>query len=259
MNQAILNRFRIFKLDISFFGKIKLFVWSSVAPFSRRLKCPLPAMSLRVYGIHKVYLNDSTDLGTFLEVFLQDEYKIFQPIKNVKIIIDLGANCGYTSIYFSHIFPEAKIIAVEADPTNVKKIKKNIESFNEQIIIEPSAVALQSGTLDFYLNWKTSISGSTIKRDDGAEKITVPAISFTDLEKKYGAFDIVKFDIEGGEWEVVDSSVLSQEPKIFIGEYHEDIVGKKIDYFLIRFRDYSVTKKKISKNRFLVTLVKKDL
>jgi FkbM family methyltransferase len=241
---------------MSFFGKVKLCLWSSWAPLARRMHITVPAMSLYMFGTHPIYFTDSTDVGTFLEVFLHEEYSIAVSILP-RTILDLGANSGYTSIYFAHMFPHAKIIAVEADPKNIQKIKKNAESFGGQIVIEPSAVAAKSGSLDFYLNFKTSISGSAIRRDGTAEKITVPALSLADLEKKYGHFDIVKFDIEGGEWSAIDVSFLSSSPSIFIGEYHEDIIGKSIDDFLVRFGNYSAAKKKIANNRFLVTLVSK--
>lgn len=252
MKKALENRIDIFKLPLSFFGMVKLFLWSFVAPITKRIGVKFSVL-VEIYGIDKVCFDDSTDLGTFLEVFLGEEYSISNKPDNVKTILDLGANKGYTSLYFKHVFPEAKIIAVEADPDNIQKIRRNVEG-SKNILVEPSAIAPESGTMDFYLNFNTSFSGSAVKREDSARKITVPALSPQDLEKKYGVFDIVKFDIEGGEWESIDPKLFSNKPAVFIGEYHEDIVGKTVDEFLVRFKDYSVTKKKISGYRFIVIL-----
>jgi len=253
MKQALINRLNIFKLRIGFFGKCKLIIWSIINPVLKKFNLKLPAIKIYL-PLNKqfIFITDGTDLGTFFEIFLFNEYKLSadQPISR---ILDLGANSGYASIYFAEFFKNAQIIAVEADMDNVKKMQKNISAYNNRIMIEPSAVSSKRGMMDFYRNFKTSISGSTILRDSDAEKISVPSLTLADLEQKYGAFDIIKFDIEGGEWEAIRPEILNNQPSLWIGEYHEDLTNKPESEFVGRFDNYSVSSRKIANKRSVLT------
>ena len=63
------------------------------------------------------YLRHVMDLAVLREIFIEKEYDWF-PIENPKVIIDLGAHFGDTSLYYHSRFPDAKIIAVEPSPEN---------------------------------------------------------------------------------------------------------------------------------------------
>jgi FkbM family methyltransferase len=49
---------------------------------------------------------------------------------NNAIIIDMGANIGIYTILLSHIYPNAKIIAIEASPTTFEMLKSNCKLNN---------------------------------------------------------------------------------------------------------------------------------
>lgn len=257
MRQAILNRLKIFKLRLSLFNRLKLFILSCVSPAFKQIGLSLPAFKINL-GNAPVFIYDETDRGTFLEIFLSEEYRIPNLNYPIKRILDLGANCGYASIYFANLFDKAQIIAVEPDPKNIEKIKSNILNFGDRIIIEPSAVSPSSGFVDFYLNFKTGISGSILSRDPIAEKITVPSLTLSDLEKKYGSFDIIKFDIEGGEWDAIFPDRLIRKPKLWIGEYHEELAKKSEKDFSDRFEKYAVNSRQIARKKFLMTFTNKS-
>jgi FkbM family methyltransferase len=209
------------------------------------------------FGKGNLQIADATDLYTFFEIFIHEEYKIINRDLKAKMILDLGANSGYTSIYFTGIFKEAEIIAVEADPKSAEKIRRNVSPYAGRIIVESLAVAPQSGTVSFYRNFETSISGSTLERDQNAEKVTVKAVTLSELEEKYGSFDIVKFDIEGGEEDSIRPEMLRTPPTIWIGEYHEDLTGHSVQSFISRFEQYSSEVRQITKSRYSLTLTHK--
>lgn len=254
MKQAILNRFRIFSLELTMFNRFKLFIFSCLSPFFKKIGVSLPVFKIK-FGDSFIFIYDETDLGTFSEIFIFEEYKIPNLSYPIKRILDLGANSGYASIYFANLFGEAQIIAVEPDPRNVEKIKINTLKLGGRVIVEPSAVSSKSGFVDFYLNFNISISGSILSRDSKSEKITVSSLALSDLEKKYGPFDIIKFDIEGEEWDAISPEMLIREPKLWIGEYHEDLTKKPEKDFKARFSKYAANSRQISKKRFLMTFV----
>jgi hypothetical protein len=65
----------------------------------------------------------SSDVPTFYQVFLFDEYNIRFTQKPL-IIIDGGANIGLFAIKMKNDFPESQIICVEPDPDNFQMLQK---------------------------------------------------------------------------------------------------------------------------------------
>lgn len=253
MKQTLLNKIKIFKLRVPLTDKIKLFVLSTLLIIFKKFKIKPPAVEVQMLpNKNKVHIYDDIDIGTFLDVFLNHEYDIDVQVP-IKKILDLGANAGYTSIYLADKFKDSQIIAVEPDIRSIQKIKLNTTNYTDRIILEPSAVSPDSGEVAFYLNFEATISGSTIMRDSTAKKVIVPSISLFDLETKYGSFDLIKYDIEGSEWESIHPGTLKNLPKIWIGEYHSDLTKQPIQSFINRFDKYDVSIRKINKTRFMIT------
>src|SRR5689334_9220251 len=64
------------------------------------------------HSIH--YRSGSSDVHTFREIFLREEYAIKLPANLIpKIIVDAGANIGFTTLFFAKQYPTAKIISLE--------------------------------------------------------------------------------------------------------------------------------------------------
>jgi hypothetical protein len=61
---------------------------------------------------------------------------------NNAIIIDIGANIGIYTILLSHIYPKAKIIAIEASPTIFEMLKSNCKLNNLLLLPSGSNVLL---------------------------------------------------------------------------------------------------------------------
>ena len=84
----------------------------------------------------------TTDSSVLKSIFFEGEYDRIRLIKTEKrtpetivtSILDGGANGGYSSIYFSLLFPTATIIAAEADPTNFNVLVRNTKRSFPNII-----------------------------------------------------------------------------------------------------------------------------
>jgi hypothetical protein len=51
----------------------------------------------------------------------------------VRLIIDCGANVGYSSAYFLSRFPYCQVIAVEADPDNFVILRRNLDRYEDRV------------------------------------------------------------------------------------------------------------------------------
>src|SRR5262245_51635214 len=66
----------------------------------------------------------SSDVEVFHQVFIEREYKCLDDLSDVGLIIDCGANVGYSSAYFLSKHPTSRIIAVEPDPDNFAMLRR---------------------------------------------------------------------------------------------------------------------------------------
>ncbi len=79
--------------------------------------------------------SDTSDIPTFEQIFVWDDYDL--PMQMApRFIIDGGANVGFASIYFANRYPEAKIIAVEPDESNVEVMRQNTLAYPNISVIQ---------------------------------------------------------------------------------------------------------------------------
>ncbi len=73
----------------------------------------------------------TSDVHSFHQVFIQREYSCLDGIdtKSPGLIVDCGANAGYSSAYLLARFPNCHLIAVEPDAGNFAVLERNIEPY----------------------------------------------------------------------------------------------------------------------------------
>ncbi|WP_395306778.1 FkbM family methyltransferase [Mycobacterium sp. AMU20-3851] len=119
----------------------------------------------------------------------------------IPLIIDAGANVGYSALYLAEHFPDAVILAVEPDPDCVALIERNCAQ-NSRIKMVHAAVWSHENGVDL----TTREEGSWANRvSDGG---VTPSVTLETLiaEIPDAAPFIVKLDIEGAESEVCRAS-----------------------------------------------------
>ncbi len=82
----------------------------------------------------------TSDGQVFYQVFARLEYACVDDMSDVSLMIDCGANVGYSSAYFLSRFPDAKLIAVEPDPGNFKMLLHNLEPFGSRVRLIQSGI-----------------------------------------------------------------------------------------------------------------------
>jgi FkbM family methyltransferase len=103
----------------------------------------LTPVSVAVRGlIHPILLRPATsDYSTFDQIFVQQEYApLVDLVKDPQLIVDCGANVGYTSAYFLSKFPRASVFALEPDPDNVEICRRNLAPYGERARVLAKAV-----------------------------------------------------------------------------------------------------------------------
>jgi len=151
---------------------------------------------------------------------------------------DIGANIGKWSQVNSN--PGIRIISVEADPDTYRKLASN--SMGKNIICENYAVCDSSNTSITFYKCMSADTISTLNRDwlanplsrfnnEPFTEIVCRTISLDGLITKHGVPDLIKVDVEGGEYECIHS--LSQKVKNLCFEWASEtnyITFKCLDY-----------------------------
>jgi FkbM family methyltransferase len=138
----------------------------------------------------------TSDARVCKEVLLDHEYSTavnFSP----RIIVDAGANCGLTSIFNANQFPDARIWAIEPEPSNYAALLANVRNYANIAAIQ-AALWGDNGEAKVFAPWPKlrRESGFAVKSGRGCRAVTVPALM---REIGVDSIDILKVDIEGAE------------------------------------------------------------
>jgi FkbM family methyltransferase len=128
----------------------------------------------------------------------KDYYLTFD--SHAPTIIDCGCYVGLSVLFFKILYPESHIIGFEPHPDTFKILKKNIENNNlSDITLVNKAVSNREGSVQF----SAGVEG-TSRILDGEKKrgIAVESVLISKYIDKF--VDLLKMDIEGGEFGVIE-------------------------------------------------------
>jgi len=153
-----------------------------------------------------IYIRMMTaDEPTYKHVLLEQEYAFELPF-SPKTILDAGANIGTASIYFIHRYPDAKIIAVEAEDSNFAILRRNVRPY-PTIVPVHAALWNRDGEISVAEPEGTLRGWAFVTREDSrGPKVRAVTMSTLMREMNVHAFDLAKIDIEGAEREVFEDT-----------------------------------------------------
>jgi FkbM family methyltransferase len=171
-----------------------------------------------------VFVRHATpDIVTLDEVFYQETYA-FPDVVTARLrtlgrpprVLDLGANIGLFGVFVLGELPGAHVTAVEADPANVSVLRRcaAANSGRGDWEVVEAAASNREGTLSFAAG-EYSLSHVAGPDESGRPVRAVDAVS------SLARADLVKMDIEGGEWAILaDPRLEAAAPPALVLEYH---------------------------------------
>jgi FkbM family methyltransferase len=167
---------------------------------------------------YRVALKTRTELDILEEVGLEDEYSPADAIP-AQTIVDLGASVGLATLRLLSSHPGARVIAVEADPVLIPRLRANVAGL--PVTVVHAAVASETGQRQFYRSDIDSWGNSLDNTSQTQNAVPVPAFSLSDLldANDVDRVDLLKLDVEGAEWEVFEDPL---DPRVvaIVGEVH---------------------------------------
>lgn len=177
-------------------------------------------VALRPDG-HEVMISSEGELAVAHHVLLHEEYA---PQGRPRTILDLGANVGLATLYFHRRFPDARIVAVEADPATYRKLVRNVASL-EGVTTLHAAISDRDAPVTFYPNPGESIASSALRHAGRRPGLLVEGVSIGTLVNRYAldSIDLLKLDIEGSELAALQTAPLDAVEEL-IAEIHYDLI-----------------------------------
>ncbi len=172
-------------------------------------------------------------------------------------IVDLGAHIGLATLSFKAHFPGAFIHCYEPDPDNFQLLKLNTAGL-PGVFLHPEAVGARSGEAVLYVNHQRH-SASSLKPERKGEAMTEVRCVVKALDEilaMIGSVDIIKFDIEGLEYEVFASSRLAQSVKCIVGEMKAEFAD--LERFLALFPGHDARWVSVAQKMYLIYLWRRN-
>lgn len=172
---------------------------------------------------YPVRINDGKNFyGIYKDIFVNRIYH-FESRRADPFILDCGGNIGGSILYFKHVYPQARIISFEPDPTIFPYLEENVRRnglTNVQLV--QAGLSAQEGTLTFYSDGKVGSRVAEQEPDDNNETWTKHQISCVRLRDYLTEpVDFLKMNIEGAEWDVLqDSGDRLRQVREMVIEYH---------------------------------------
>jgi FkbM family methyltransferase len=147
-------------------------------------------------------------------------------------IFDIGANIGFYSVLFScWAGPEGKVLAYEPDANNVKLLRRNLELNKcRNVSLREVALGNKPGQAKFSRDIVTGSTGhlgpgptyaETIFGKGGESLVDVNVTTLDQEAELWAAPNLIKLDIEGGEFDVLSGGLR-------VLEYHRPVVVSEL-------------------------------
>lgn len=186
----------------------------------------------------------TSDWMTFDQIFIDEDYdmralprfaelsRLYEKMsrRGAPLIIDLGANIGLSALYFSMIWPKARIVAVEPDAENFELLRRNVAAASNIDTIE-AAAASKPGKLRI-VDPDAPKNAVRTAADGQGNGVEVDALTIRDLLDRYipqGCIPfIIKIDIEGAESELFSANVeWIDEFPLMVVELHDWLLPRE--------------------------------
>ena len=191
----------------------------------------------------KLFHHDSYD--SFSEIFIQNEYEGFIPDIEINSVIDLGAHHGFFSVWLQSILPKRKIKSLLVEPSarcfpvlsalTKRKEYKNFTFFNK-------CIGNPQDRENLFFD-RPHMASSNVQIDQGEIADKVPVLKSEDIYHWHPSpYDLMKCDIEGAEWDLLNYyKTILEKTKFAIIEWHQS--NKDYNQFieLIHELDFVVT------------------
>jgi FkbM family methyltransferase len=180
--------------------------------------------TLRDSGLRVALRHGTGDVVTAGEIWRNRDY---EPVAEVAAalgaparVLDLGGNVGLFALQALGRWPAAHVTSYEPDPVNAAVARRSLAAndLHPRWTVVEAAAGAAAGTASF-AGGQDALSHLV---DDGDPRAT-QTVEVRDVLPEVAGADLVKLDVEGGEWALLaDPRFAAAPPRVLVLEYHPD-------------------------------------
>ncbi|MGH8177576.1 MAG: FkbM family methyltransferase [Steroidobacter sp.] len=220
-----------------------------------RTKFKRGPLEITVPGVrHPLHLRAGTsDRNALNEIFVKGWYDHPYP-GTPRFIIDAGANVGFASVRFAHMYPEATIVAIEPDAENFALTRRNVAAYRQ---IDPLRAGVWPRSARLTIENPQDKPWAFRVREARDGEPAFAAISLQDVMARHAVqtIDILKIDVEGAERELLADEHcdewLARTNMIFI-ELHDRFLPGCTDALEGALQRHSFVRQSVGQNLLLI-------
>jgi FkbM family methyltransferase len=135
-------------------------------------------------------------------------------------ILDLGGNIGLFGLFAASRWPEAQIVAFEPDPENAALHEMTIDA--NGLASRWQLVQAAASNSDGRISFVAGLNATSHVADGTSNEPTIE-VPVQDVLPRIAQVDLLKMDIEGGEWAILgDPRFREAPPRTVVLEYHPE-------------------------------------
>lgn len=170
----------------------------------------------------------TSDSSVYGQIFVEDEYGPLAGEKVEGLIIDCGANAGYSSALFLSRWPKCRVVAVEPDPENFQALQENLRPYGNRALLVRGGVWNRNGHLSLSpvpyrdgAHWSRQVSPTKDTETAAFPGFDIPHLLGLGRASRIA---VLKVDIEGAEAVIFDESSSAWLPLVdrIAIELHDD-------------------------------------
>lgn len=164
---------------------------------------PLEISVRKLRGKKVVCRPGTSDPFVLWDVFFWQYHIPPDPAPGLRLIVDLGANVGYTLAHWAVLYPHARIIGVELDEVNAELARRNTAFAADRCTVVQGAIWKEDG----YIQYGGDESWALTILAEGAKSSRAVTMRTLLKEQNVDQVDLLKMDIEGAEDEIFSSDL----------------------------------------------------
>ena len=203
------------------------------------------------HAAHRLaYRVGSSDLDVLRQIFIDREYAPLCDLQHVGLVVDCGANVGYSSAFFLSTFPSCRVVAIEPDPGNFAMLERNLRAFGDRVALVRGGI--WSCSLPLKISHTRYRDGREwtvqVRPCSETEEPDLQGIGMESLASRFAGerISLLKMDVEGAEAIVFAGDVdwLDRVDAIAIELHDDSVFGTASDVFhaAIRGRGFHVSR-----------------
>jgi FkbM family methyltransferase len=181
--------------------------------------------SISLEDDYRAYLCENDAYDSFSEIFIQQEYSDFIPDENILTILDIGANYGYFSLWLQSKRSQKKIHSTLIEPSircrrSLEKLVKLPRLQNRFQYLQRAVGDPEKQNIKFFD--RPFMAGSIFESDHKEASYPAKTLKASDVfSSKSNTYDLIKCDIEGGEWNfLIHYASILKNSKFLVMEWH---------------------------------------